>query len=67
MLSNLISVPDTCCFNSTHKKKKKKLNSFIYSKYNTFIMKCNKINDHAFCYMFCIYFVHKKNVENGKC
>ena len=41
------------------KKKKKKdcwLNSFIYSKYNTYIMKCNKINDHAFCYVlhwFC--------------
>ena len=57
MLSNLISVPDTCCFNATKKKKKSCwLNSFIYSKYNTYIIKCNKINDHACCnvlHLFC--------------
>ena len=54
MLSNLISVQDICYFNAT-KKKSCWLNSFIYSKYNTNIMKSNKINDHAFCYVLYLF------------
>ena len=54
MLSNLISIPDTYCFNATEKKTCW-LNSFIYSKYNTYIMKCSKINDHAFCYVLRLF------------
>ena len=50
------------------KKESCRLNSFIYNKYNTYITKCNKINDHAFCYVFALTLLIKTlklaNVES---
>ena len=58
MLSNLINGPDTCSFNSPKKKFTDFKDSFIYSKYNTctYIMKCNKINDHACCNVLHLFY-----------